>query len=247
MLSSPAAFKAAAGLEATISPVEKDRLFCFLAFIATATHKPKRQRLPLVVFLPPSLPRPPNIRGSRSGCASHADLRSRIDREPMAEGDQGAKKDVEAAGTKVDEDRTENEGQVLHKDLYISHRCRDDGIERSSCSVDGSCDGGTPEEAENVESPLIHGEGLNKDVAVEPKTQISPCFRQRIAVVGAEGNPNGNKYVPIDVLNGLHPSQSILKLEELERAAESTISTVVVLKTLFYILVWYTFSTCLTL
>ncbi|CAD5178262.1 unnamed protein product [Musa acuminata subsp. malaccensis] len=165
----------------------------------------------------------------------------------MAEGDHGAKKDVEAAGTKVDEDRTENEGQVLHKDLYISNRCRGDGIERSSCSVDGSCDGGMPEEAENVESPLIHGEGLNNNVAVEPKTQISPYFRQRTAVVGAEGNPNGNKYVPIDVVNGLHPSQSILKLEELERAAESTISTVVVLKTLFYILVWYTFSTCLTL
>ncbi|CAL9119510.1 unnamed protein product [Musa textilis] len=165
----------------------------------------------------------------------------------MAEGDHGAKKDVETAGTKVDEDRIENERKVLHKDLYISHRCRDDGIERSSCSVDGSCDGGMPEEAENVESPLIHGEGLNKNVAVEPKTQISPYFRQRIAVVGAEGNPDGNQYVPIDVVNGLHPSQSVLKLEELERAAESTISTVVVLKTLFYILVWYTFSTCLTL
>ncbi|RRT77615.1 hypothetical protein B296_00028369 [Ensete ventricosum] len=145
----------------------------------------------------------------------------------MAGSDHAAQKDVEATGTKVDEDRTMSE--------------------MPSCSVDGSCDGGTSEEAENVESPLIRGEGLGRDVATQPESQRSPYFRQRSAVPGAEGKSIGKKYVPFDVVNGLHTTQSMLKLEEVERAAESSVSKAVVLKTLFYILVWYTFSTCLTL
>ncbi|KAJ8478905.1 hypothetical protein OPV22_022632 [Ensete ventricosum] len=145
----------------------------------------------------------------------------------MAGSDHAAQKDVEATGTKVDEDRTMSE--------------------MPSCSVDGSCDGGTSEEAENVESSLIRGEGLGRDVATEPESQRSPYFRQRSAVPGAEGKSIGKKYVPFDVVNGLHTTQSMLKLEEVERAAESSVSKAVVLKTLFYILVWYTFSTCLTL
>lgn len=47
--------------------------------------------------------------------------------------------------------------------------------------------------------------------------------------------------------NGLHPSESRAKLELLDQSAQSSISAVIVLKTLFYIVVWYTFSTCLTL
>uniref|UniRef100_A0A453QQ63 Sugar phosphate transporter domain-containing protein n=1 Tax=Aegilops tauschii subsp. strangulata TaxID=200361 RepID=A0A453QQ63_AEGTS len=46
---------------------------------------------------------------------------------------------------------------------------------------------------------------------------------------------------------GLRPSESVAKLESLERAERAALAPAVVLKTGFYILVWYTFSTCLTL
>jgi solute carrier family 35 protein C2 len=46
---------------------------------------------------------------------------------------------------------------------------------------------------------------------------------------------------------GLRPSESVTKLESLERAERAALAPAVVLKTGFYILVWYTFSTCLTL
>ncbi|KAG8083900.1 hypothetical protein GUJ93_ZPchr0010g7421 [Zizania palustris] len=46
---------------------------------------------------------------------------------------------------------------------------------------------------------------------------------------------------------GLRPSKSVAKLESLERAERAALAPAVVLKTRFYILVWYAFSTCLTL
>ncbi|KAL5223956.1 hypothetical protein ABZP36_010595 [Zizania latifolia] len=46
---------------------------------------------------------------------------------------------------------------------------------------------------------------------------------------------------------GLRPSESVAKLESLERAERAALAPAVVLKTGFYILVWYAFSTCLTL
>ncbi|KAF0901478.1 hypothetical protein E2562_003474 [Oryza meyeriana var. granulata] len=46
---------------------------------------------------------------------------------------------------------------------------------------------------------------------------------------------------------GLRPSESVTKLESLERAERAALAPAVVLKTGFYILVWYAFSTCLTL
>jgi solute carrier family 35 protein C2 len=48
-------------------------------------------------------------------------------------------------------------------------------------------------------------------------------------------------------VGGLRPSESVAKLESLERAERAALAPAVVLKTGFYILVWYTFSTCLTL
>ncbi|WOL02072.1 putative sugar phosphate/phosphate translocator [Canna indica] len=151
----------------------------------------------------------------------------------MGESDNGAEKDAEAGGMMGVEGGIEVEDRRLPKD--------------ADCSIVGSCFGGALEEAQNVSLPLVHGEGLGIEALVEPDRQTSPCFRQRSAFVGAEGNANGKRYAPFDVQSGLPTSQSMLKLEELERAAESSVSTVVVLKTLFYILVWYTFSTCLTL
>uniref|UniRef100_A0ACD5XWD5 Uncharacterized protein n=1 Tax=Avena sativa TaxID=4498 RepID=A0ACD5XWD5_AVESA len=46
---------------------------------------------------------------------------------------------------------------------------------------------------------------------------------------------------------GLRPSESVAKLESLERAERAALAPAILLKTGFYILVWYTFSTCLTL
>ncbi|KAL6839664.1 hypothetical protein ACP4OV_030603 [Aristida adscensionis] len=46
---------------------------------------------------------------------------------------------------------------------------------------------------------------------------------------------------------GLRPSESVTKLESLERAERAALTPAVVLRTAFYILVWYAFSTCLTL
>lgn len=148
----------------------------------------------------------------------------------MGGSDHVTEKVAEAAGAKVDGGQGENEV-------------------RPSSSVEGSCDGRASEGAENVDVALIiPGEGLDRDSVAQPLRQVSPYVRQRSAVAGVvEGLVNGKRYVPFDVQNGLHASQSMLKLEELERAAESSVSTLVVLKTLFYILVWYTFSTCLTL
>ncbi|XP_042434202.1 probable sugar phosphate/phosphate translocator At1g06470 isoform X1 [Zingiber officinale] len=138
---------------------------------------------------------------------------------------------AEAAGAKVDGGQGGNEEQP------------------PSSLAEGSCDGGASEGAEAVAVPLIiPGEGLDRDSVPQPLMQVSPYVRQRSAVIGiVEGLASGKRYVPFDVQNGLHASQSMLKLEELERAAESSVSTIVVLKTLFYISVWYTFSTCLTL
>lgn len=138
---------------------------------------------------------------------------------------------AEAGGAKVDGGQSGNEERA------------------PSSSVEGSCDDGASEEAEDVAVPLIiSGEGLDRDSVGQPLRQVSPYVRQRSAVIDVvEGFANGKRYVPFDVQNGLHASQSMLKLEELERAAESSVSTLVVLKTLFYISVWYTFSTCLTL
>ncbi|KAJ0977380.1 hypothetical protein J5N97_012854 [Dioscorea zingiberensis] len=62
-----------------------------------------------------------------------------------------------------------------------------------------------------------------------------------------EGVGHAKRIAPFDVENGLHPSDSRLKLDLLAQSAQSSVSAVVVLKTLFYIVVWYTFSTCLTL
>lgn len=53
---------------------------------------------------------------------------------------------------------------------------------------------------------------------------------------------------PFDVENGgMRTSQSMTKLEMLEHSVHGSVDLVVVLKTMFYVLVWYTFSTCLTL
>ncbi|GJN29616.1 hypothetical protein PR202_gb17859 [Eleusine coracana subsp. coracana] len=84
--------------------------------------------------------------------------------------------------------------------------------------------------------------------AAEVGSPRSGYFRQRS--MHAAADPEAARR-PFDVENppgsapgGLRPSESVTKLESLERAA---LAPAVVLRTGFYILVWYAFSTCLTL
>jgi len=83
-------------------------------------------------------------------------------------------------------------------------------------------------------------------------------FRQRsMHAAAAAADPEAAARRAFDVENppcsaggaggGLRPSESVTKLESLERAERAALAPAVVLRTGFYILVWYAFSTCLTL
>ncbi|TVU12557.1 hypothetical protein EJB05_46208 [Eragrostis curvula] len=95
-------------------------------------------------------------------------------------------------------------------------------------------------------------DGVAAAAAAEVGSPRSGYFRQRSMHAAAAADPEASRR-PFDVENppgsasgaaGLRPSESVTKLESLERAA---LAPAVVLKTGFYILVWYAFSTCLTL
>ncbi|KAJ4748912.1 Nucleotide/sugar transporter family protein [Rhynchospora pubera] len=77
----------------------------------------------------------------------------------------------------------------------------------------------------------------------------SRYFRQRsMAHSNGDLSDSAASVSPFDVENGgMRTSQSMAKLELLEQSVHGSVDPVVVLKTVFYILVWYAFSTCLTL
>jgi solute carrier family 35, member C2 len=91
--------------------------------------------------------------------------------------------------------------------------------------------------------------------AAEAGSPRSGNFRQR-SMHAAPADPEAARRA-FDVENpppcsaaaggGLRPSESVTKLESLERAERAALAPAVVLRTGFYILVWYAFSTCLTL
>ncbi|XP_004964827.1 probable sugar phosphate/phosphate translocator At1g06470 [Setaria italica] len=95
--------------------------------------------------------------------------------------------------------------------------------------------------------------------AAEVGSPRSGYFRQRsMHAAAAAADPEAARRA-LDVENppcsaggacgapGLRPSESVTKLESLERAERAALAPAVVLRTGFYILVWYAFSTCLTL
>ncbi|CAL5051115.1 unnamed protein product [Urochloa decumbens] len=95
--------------------------------------------------------------------------------------------------------------------------------------------------------------------AAEVGSPRSGYFRQRSMHAAAAADPEAARRA-LDVENppcsaggasggspGLRPSESVTKLESLERAERAALAPAVVLRTGFYILVWYAFSTCLTL
>ncbi|PWZ16899.1 putative sugar phosphate/phosphate translocator [Zea mays] len=99
--------------------------------------------------------------------------------------------------------------------------------------------------------PKPEGGGDDDGAAAEVGSPRSGYFRQRsMHAAAAAADPEAARR-PFHVENppcsaggGLRPSESVTKLESLERAA---LAPAVVLRTGFYILVWYAFSTCLTL
>ncbi|AQL02036.1 putative sugar phosphate/phosphate translocator [Zea mays] len=97
--------------------------------------------------------------------------------------------------------------------------------------------------------------GEANGAAAEAGSPRSGNFRQR-SMHAAPADPEAARRA-FDVENpppcsaaaggGLRPSESVTKLESLERAERAALAPAVVLRTGFYILVWYAFSTCLTL
>ncbi|XP_074571210.1 putative sugar phosphate/phosphate translocator At1g06470 [Curcuma longa] len=169
---------------------------------------------------------------------------------------QGDDEMVEASAAAAPaEDKVEKVGKEEEKDLKPSLRrepsfsrwCDENGILRPSAAEDD----GSPrassavKESEEFELPLLH-QGRPHEVGSQDEGQRRTHeFRQRSMLSGFV-NKDADKYVPLDIENGVHASDSTAKLESLEQSRKSPISVAVLLKTLFYILVWYTFSTCLT-
>lgn len=137
------------------------------------------------------------------------------------------------AESKDDESRK----QPLRREPSFSRWCDEDRIDLASRSGSRDSSSSAADESDDFELPLLQDASRSGP----SDGQRSSYFRQRSSTV------DGRRYATFNVENGLHPSNSCAKLESLEQSAQVTISWVVVLKTLFYIVVWYTFSTCLTL
>ncbi|XP_078169733.1 nucleotide/sugar transporter family protein [Carex rostrata] len=106
----------------------------------------------------------------------------------------------------------------------------------STTSIDPSS---PPSPTANSTVEIASSSTMNGDASPRSRS-----FRQRSMT-----HSNGEVSVsPFDVENGgIRTSQSMTKLEMLEQSVHGSVDPVVVFKTVFYILVWYTFSTCLTL
>ncbi|MQL75433.1 hypothetical protein Taro_007836 [Colocasia esculenta] len=143
----------------------------------------------------------------------------------------------------------------IRREPSFSGWCNEDGIERPGSLPEGSepRSSGGGEESEEFELPLLPQDGSRR--SPEEDRQVPNSFRQRsmhlsaLFAIGEDGHGNGRKYVPMDVENGsgLSHSGSRAKLEADGEYGQGTLSAGVVLKTLFYVLAWYAFSTCLTL
>lgn len=82
----------------------------------------------------------------------------------------------------------------------------------------------------------IDGSPESSGGSEEPGDSDSPLS----GLLPAEAKQEHNQYTNLDIETGFERSEP-------SASAHNNISAVLVLKTLFYILVWYTFSTCLTL
>ncbi|XP_077226617.1 putative sugar phosphate/phosphate translocator At1g06470 isoform X2 [Tasmannia lanceolata] len=156
----------------------------------------------------------------------------------------------------VNESRDESKRPVFRREPSFSRWCDEDGIEHLDCSRDSAdvsvddCD---------FELPLLQGDGSENVSLDREKLQFSKFQQRSMRLNGGHGmenasvymeeNTHGNKYVPFDIENEGFTANDVISRRKQERAQtiQSSISTATVLRTLFCILVWYTFSTCLTI
>ncbi|KAG0486705.1 hypothetical protein HPP92_008800 [Vanilla planifolia] len=112
---------------------------------------------------------------------------------------------------------------AICKERSFPHCFGTDGISVSTKPVEGSDESGTPRGSDSLDLPLLHDAGK----------------------VGALS------MVERQFSNGLTPGRtntdSLETNADVKDSGRNLISAVIVVKTLFYILVWYIFSTCLTL
>lgn len=138
---------------------------------------------------------------------------------------------------------------ALRKEPSFSRWC---GDEEQRLQIETSVAG---EASDDFDLPLLRSEA--EKAGSESGSPRSNEFRQRSmnlqnspSLLHSAKGGDGKAYVPMDIENGLRASESMEKLDSLETCSSmssSSFSTSMVLKTLFFILVWYTFSTLLTL
>uniref|UniRef100_A0A5B6ZEX0 Sugar phosphate transporter domain-containing protein n=1 Tax=Davidia involucrata TaxID=16924 RepID=A0A5B6ZEX0_DAVIN len=181
----------------------------------------------------------------------------------MVESDLDTEK-VEYTG--VDDIQSGNQGLGFRREPSFSGWCDEDGIIHPNHQLENDEDSSV--EDFDFELPLLQQGDSENDVLDRERYRYSN-FQQRsmqmngtcnMDGVSTHGVKNGNeKYLPFDIENGsgselnfstigVNGFNSMDNHEALpSNAKSSSISSSDVLKTLFFILVWYTFSTFLTL
>nr|DAD37785.1 TPA_asm: hypothetical protein HUJ06_008426 [Nelumbo nucifera] len=166
--------------------------------------------------------------------------------------------------TGVSDIQSGSHGPVLRREPSFSRWCDEDGIvlaDYQSKNADVSL------EESDFELPLLQEDGLQNG-SLDVDTQKFSSFQQRrmhldggnvmgTVPIHVEGDEHGAKYVSFDIENRSESQAHLLDINvdrsssegrrETELNTQSSFSVAIVLKTLFFILVWYTFSTCLTL
>ncbi|PKA64340.1 putative sugar phosphate/phosphate translocator [Apostasia shenzhenica] len=160
------------------------------------------------------------------------------------EEEKGAAEETVAEAV-ADDHGNESQMLVIRKEPSFSRWCDEDGIVCSVSPADGSCECCIEDGSEDFDLPLLRDGGSARD---QWKLDgVFNGFRQRsMSIASAAANSNGKNYTSLDIENGIHTSDSVAKLESLD-SQHNSISSVIVLKVLFFILVWYAISTCLTL
>lgn len=147
--------------------------------------------------------------------------------------------DVAASDAGINGHVSESCGPVLRKEPSFSRWCDEFG---NPCPDrppdDGSVEIGTADDSEEFELPLLQGSESAKEFS-EKETREKNNVGQKSIRSNTENG--GRSYLPLDIDNTMGG------MEKVELATGSSLSVWFVLKILFYILVWYTFSTCLTL
>ncbi|OVA12414.1 Drug/metabolite transporter [Macleaya cordata] len=179
----------------------------------------------------------------------------------MVESNLEAEKDEEI---EVEDIQNRSDRQVLRREPSFSGWCDEDGVihlDRPSEDADASI------EESDFELPLLQSDVPENRLLNGDRQQMSRSHQRSMHLNGShnmdkthnyvEGNENELKYVPFDIENESTrqlPVSDFSVNDSSSRGShkttldtQSSISPAIVLKTLFFILVWYTFSTCLTL